>query len=59
MSGFPVGRLAQRARDCLPISMEKPQTLRLRAEFEAGDTTPTPDKYLDLSYGQRALSSVN
>ena len=33
--------------------------MRLRAEFEGGDTTPTPDKYLDLSYGQRALSSVN
>jgi hypothetical protein len=32
---------------------------RLRAEFESGDTTPTPDKYLDLSYDQRALSSVN
>jgi ABC-type nitrate/sulfonate/bicarbonate transport system substrate-binding protein len=34
-------------------------TLRLRAEFEGGDTRPTPDKYLDLSYYQRALSSVN
>ena len=33
--------------------------LRLRAEFEGGDTSPTPDKYLDLSFYQRALSGVN
>ena len=33
-------------------------TLRLRAEFEGGDANPTPDKYLDLSYYQRALSSL-
>jgi ABC-type nitrate/sulfonate/bicarbonate transport system substrate-binding protein len=33
-------------------------TLRLRAEFEGGDANPTPDKYLDVSYYQRALSGV-
>jgi hypothetical protein len=32
-------------------------TLRLRAEFEGGGTSPTPDKY--LTYYQRALSGVN
>jgi hypothetical protein len=34
-------------------------TLRLRAEFEGDDASPTPDKYLDLTYYQRALSGVN
>ena len=33
-------------------------TLRLRAEFEGGDANPAPDKYLDLSYYQQALSSL-
>jgi ABC-type nitrate/sulfonate/bicarbonate transport system substrate-binding protein len=33
-------------------------TLRLRAEFEGGDANPVPDKYLDVSYYQRALSGV-
>jgi len=34
-------------------------TLRLRAEFVDGDANPDPEKYLDLSYYQRALSALN
>jgi ABC-type nitrate/sulfonate/bicarbonate transport system substrate-binding protein len=33
-------------------------TLRLRAEFEGGDANPAPDKFLDLTYYQQALSSL-
>src|SRR5262245_9516148 len=33
-------------------------TLRLRAEFEGGDASPAPERYLDLSYYQRALSGL-
>jgi ABC-type nitrate/sulfonate/bicarbonate transport system substrate-binding protein len=34
-------------------------TLRLRAEFAGGDAAPNPERYLDLSYYQRALSTMN
>ena len=34
-------------------------TLRLRAEMMGGDANPAPEKYLDLSYYQRALSSLH
>ena len=34
-------------------------TLRLRAEMVGGDANPAPEKYLDLSYYQRALSALH
>jgi ABC-type nitrate/sulfonate/bicarbonate transport system substrate-binding protein len=34
-------------------------TLRLRTEMVGGDANPAPEKYLDLSYYQRALSSLH
>jgi len=33
-------------------------TLKLRAELEGGDSNANPEKYIDLSYYQRALSSL-
>jgi len=32
--------------------------LWLRGEFEGVDTSSTPEKYLDLSYYERALSNL-
>ena len=34
-------------------------TLRLRAEFAGGEANPDPDRYVDLSYYQRALAALN
>jgi hypothetical protein len=32
--------------------------LALRAEIEGGNTVPSPEKYLDLSYYRRAIGTL-
>jgi ABC-type nitrate/sulfonate/bicarbonate transport system substrate-binding protein len=53
-----VGRNGGLAKDAMFDMAGFKNTLKLRAELEGGDPNADPNKYIDLSYYQRALKGM-